>query len=78
MTHDWLLRYHPFGGKTELLPIVHGEAQADNQAAMNPQIVAALEAECFARMELAKRLSVSKRIYAASVADHSGGLAARH
>lgn len=66
VTHDWLLRYHPFGGKSELFALHNGEADPDNLAIQNPHIVAGLEEECFARVELTKRLGIAKRIYSPS------------
>jgi len=63
ITQDWLLRYHPFGGAPELFALVNGEASPDDVSAANPRGVARLEDECFARVELAKRLSVAKRVY---------------
>lgn len=71
ITRDWLLRYHPFGGKSELFAVTNGAAVNSDLAANHPEIVAELEFECYARMELAKRLSVSKRMYPASPSEGS-------
>jgi len=68
ITQDWLLRYHPFGGKSELYRVVDGEALPKDESAAQPETLAALEAKCFARVELTKRLGVAKRIYDASPA----------
>jgi phosphoglycerol transferase MdoB-like AlkP superfamily enzyme len=63
LTQDWLLRYHPFGGKSELFAVTNGDAETTDLAATHPETAAELEFECYARMELAKRLAVAKRIY---------------
>jgi len=63
ITRDWLLRYHPFGGKSELFAITNGEAVTMDLVATHPDVAAELEFECYARMELAKRLAVAKHIY---------------
>ena len=63
LTSDWLLRYHPFGGKAELFALTNGEAATEDLAANHAEIAAELEFEAYARMELAKRLAVAKRIY---------------
>ena len=67
VTENWVLQYHPFHGETQLFAVTNGVAAPENMAANNPAEVQNLLHKCYARIELARRLSLSKHIYPMSM-----------
>jgi len=63
VTENLVLQYHPFHGGSQLFAITNGVASPDNIADAHPEEVKRLSQQYFARIELARRLSLDKRVY---------------
>jgi hypothetical protein len=63
VTQDWVLQYHPFGGSSQLFAVSDGIASPDDSAMEKPDVLKALTQKCFARVELARRLSLDRRVF---------------
>jgi phosphoglycerol transferase MdoB-like AlkP superfamily enzyme len=63
VTENWVLQYRPFGGASQLFAVANGMVVPQDRAAEQTELVQQLTKACFARIELARRLSLNRRVY---------------
>ncbi len=63
LTENWILQYHPFDWDTRLFTVTNAAATTLDMAGEKPEELKRLRQEYFARVELARRLSLAKQVF---------------
>jgi hypothetical protein len=66
LTPKWVLQYNPFGSDTAMYAVTNGVAATENVGdsnEINAKKLQHLKKLCFTRIELARRLSLDRRVY---------------